>query len=757
MKQLKSFYFYRKIITAFVLLNMISTIGISIILSGFFLRSSRKEQRETLKAAVSGVDTVMDSLYDNILPTVNYVLTFKNAGNFMNTDHVDRVLEAKLLNDLNRLEIADSRVNYIGLVNLSAGRYIGTRGVYSGIEPEILNCGKSGRILECFSRKISLNANIDSSPRADVLTFVYRPGQVYKQGLIVIDITLDSLLETMPLTDSVHMFIAKDGELLMSSLAENGSDEDILQIVPDMEDKTPWYAIKSVAGKSFEIAAAKTESFGFTIVCYRTGAGIGPAMRNIVLPVLLIDTLLLLAGGTVSFFMAARVYKPLGQLYRQVSNRRNRGKNLTEQAKGYDDSVNEIEIFGDMLKNYEEHSHVLEKYTKDMSGNLSNYWLKGLARGEIAPSLEEIPDQCIYAFEEGCYRVVLLWMAHYSQYEDAYSVKDRGIIEFAMGNILGEIVDGCESPLIRTDKNCWMFLLKCRPGEISETVLLGIKDVQKNFIKYMNLTVNLCIGPCIGNWRQIPESYKSAVNGRKKQIFLGEGCIIDAEYDYGRHSSEYPYKAVSRLGSLIAAGNREQGIESLGELFGRLERMDADDIIRTTVKSCFELTEKYSRPGSRLREYSYEALQALVSRMESMDEVKSLLTAFSEQLFKENEKADHPDDESYVQAAVAYIGKNFSDGNLNVEKIADVIGITSSYFGKLFAREMHQSCIDYIQEVRMENAAALLKETPLPVKEISLKVGVSNVNYFYSLFKKKYSMTPVQYRRSVREEKKDVE
>lgn len=57
----------------------------------------------------------------------------------------------------------------------------------------------------------------------------------------------------------------------------------------------------------------------------------------------------------------------------------------------------------------------------------------------------------------------------------------------------------------------------------------------------------------------------------------------------------------------------------------------------------------------------------------------------------------------------------------------------------------------------MENAAALLKETQLPVKEISLKVGVSNVNYFYSLFKKKYSMTPVQYRRSVREEKKDVE
>ena len=80
----------------------------------------------------------------------------------------------------------------------------------------------------------------------------------------------------------------------------------------------------------------------------------------------------------------------------------------------------------------------------------------------------------------------------------------------------------------------------------------------------MNLTVNLCIGPCIGNWRQIPESYKKRGKRKKKTDLLGEGCIIDAEYDYGRHSSEYPYKAVSRLGSLIAAGNREQGIEKPG-------------------------------------------------------------------------------------------------------------------------------------------------------------------------------------------------
>lgn len=718
MKQLKSFYFYRKIITAFIIINMISIITVSIILSLFFLQGSRKEQRGAMEAIVSGVETVITDMYDNILPTVNYMLTFKNIGDFMNTHDIDRVTEARLLNDLSRLEIADSRVNYIGVVNTLTERYIGTRGVYSGLEPEILNCMESEVMLECFFRQVPLDANIDTSPRADVLTFVYKPGGVYEQGLIIIDITLDSLIAKMPLAKPVAMFIIKDGEILLSSSdgESNTYDKEIMAVVPDMDSEALWYDVQSLKHEKFEIASVKTENQGLTIVCYRPGTGIGSAISKVVFPVLAVDALLLLAGVGISFLMASRVYKPLGQLYRQIST----------------------------------HSSVLEKSTKDMSVNLSTYWLKGVARGEILPEQEEIPQQCVYAFEEGCYRVILLWMTHYSQYENRYCAKDRGIIEFAMGNILEEMIDGCVSPLIRTDKNCWMFLLKCHPGPLSELVLLGIKDVQQNFKKYMSLTVNICIGPFIENWRQIPESYKLALAGKKKQLYLGEGCIIDAEYDYGRRPLEYPCKTVLRLGNCIAAGNREQGNESLLELFGRLERTTANDIIKTTVKVCFELMEKYSRQGSPLREYSYEKLLALVSDMESMDEVKSLLTAFTEQLFKENEKSDNVGEEDYVQAAVAYIGENFSDTDLNVEKIADIIGITPSYFGKLFAREMHKSCIDYIQEVRMENAARLLYETQLTVRDISIQVGVSNVNYFYSLFKKKYMVTPVQYRKSVK-------
>ena len=48
----------------------------------------------------------------------------------------------------------------------------------------------------------------------------------------------------------------------------------------------------------------------------------------------------------------------------------------------------------------------------------------------------------------------------------------------------------------------------------------------------------------------------------------------------------------------------------------------------------------------------------------------------------------------------------------------------------------------------MKKAASLLIETKLPISQISESIGILNTNYFYSVFKKKFGMTPLAYRRS---------
>ena len=55
---------------------------------------------------------------------------------------------------------------------------------------------------------------------------------------------------------------------------------------------------------------------------------------------------------------------------------------------------------------------------------------------------------------------------------------------------------------------------------------------------------------------------------------------------------------------------------------------------------------------------------------------------------------------------------------------------------------------ELVKNVRMKKARTLLKGGNMTVESIADKVGYQNVEHFNRLFKKKYGMTPVQFRNS---------
>lgn len=55
--------------------------------------------------------------------------------------------------------------------------------------------------------------------------------------------------------------------------------------------------------------------------------------------------------------------------------------------------------------------------------------------------------------------------------------------------------------------------------------------------------------------------------------------------------------------------------------------------------------------------------------------------------------------------------------------------------------------IDYLQNVRIEHGKHLLETTRLPVEEISIQAGYSDVSFFRRLFKRLVGLTPLAYRR----------
>ena len=58
--------------------------------------------------------------------------------------------------------------------------------------------------------------------------------------------------------------------------------------------------------------------------------------------------------------------------------------------------------------------------------------------------------------------------------------------------------------------------------------------------------------------------------------------------------------------------------------------------------------------------------------------------------------------------------------------------------------------VQYLQDIRINHARELLKQSNLVVAEVADAVGYQDTSYFSSLFKKLNDVTPNEYRRLVR-------
>ena len=101
-----------------------------------------------------------------------------------------------------------------------------------------------------------------------------------------------------------------------------------------------------------------------------------------------------------------------------------------------------------------------------------------------------------------------------------------------------------------------------------------------------------------------------------------------------------------------------------------------------------------------------------------------------------------------VRKVVDYINLNLVN-DLSVKNLADLFYISPTYLARIFKKEVNYSIVEYINRQRIRRSTLLLKDSNLPVNQISQIVGINDFNYFSRLFKKYMNKTPSQYRKEI--------
>jgi len=85
--------------------------------------------------------------------------------------------------------------------------------------------------------------------------------------------------------------------------------------------------------------------------------------------------------------------------------------------------------------------------------------------------------------------------------------------------------------------------------------------------------------------------------------------------------------------------------------------------------------------------------------------------------------------------------------NWTIEEMSQVVELSVPHFQKLFKAETGIAPIAFLRDLRLEKARKLLETKFYRLKQIGFEVGMPNDSHFTRDFKKKYGVTPTEYRK----------
>lgn len=108
--------------------------------------------------------------------------------------------------------------------------------------------------------------------------------------------------------------------------------------------------------------------------------------------------------------------------------------------------------------------------------------------------------------------------------------------------------------------------------------------------------------------------------------------------------------------------------------------------------------------------------------------------------------ANRSEKQAIIKEILTYI-KNHSQEPMRLDEVAGEFGMTPKYFCQYFKKHAGRSFIDYVNYLRIQNAAELLRQSNAKQIEVAMQAGYNNLSYFIRRFKREIGLTPSEYRR----------
>lgn len=208
----------------------------------------------------------------------------------------------------------------------------------------------------------------------------------------------------------------------------------------------------------------------------------------------------------------------------------------------------------------------------------------------------------------------------------------------------------------------------------------------------------------------------------------------------------YPVDTETKLMNCVKAGEQE-------ELEKTLKAIYQENVVNRRLPQTMLKYLAFQLRGSLIRlivsmevDTDIKGLIENLNFSKPFDEVfEQMLDIYSKicSIFNEQKKCRTT---QLKEQIIAYIHSSYMNSDLGLQSVASNVGLTEGYLSHFFKDQTGENFISYVENIRMQHACDLLKETDHSISEIAQKVGYNSDQAFRRAFKRVKGVSPNAYR-----------
>jgi AraC-like DNA-binding protein/ligand-binding sensor protein len=250
------------------------------------------------------------------------------------------------------------------------------------------------------------------------------------------------------------------------------------------------------------------------------------------------------------------------------------------------------------------------------------------------------------------------------------------------------------------------------------------------------------------------EHYYETIKRRAQQQARLMAGIHELEMKYPRGSDfpGYPMDKERQLLTALRRGDPDAGKTILNDILAALLFSNPGEY-RYIQFRAIELVVLLSRAGtgglaSGLDQNQLESNSSNIKRIEdakSIEELTDVLNVMVEQMAEQIFSFQGVRHAAALRKVERFLQENYHR-KISLKEVADMSGLSAPYFSAIFKEEMGENFSSYLNQLRVEAASRLLRETNLSLSEIAGACGFEDQSWFSKIFKSYTDLSPGKYR-----------